>query len=144
MDRDSIERRDFPVGRRGYDQEAVDAHLRRIADEFEALRGRAPSARATPLAAGASEQVRLILEAAEASAAELRADAGREASGHVAKVKDAAGGMIPRLDELERELGATARARCAQQRRAAQRGAHEAPAPGRASSAARKQRRRRP
>jgi len=105
VDRDSIERRDFPVGRRGYDQEAVDAHLRRIADEFEALRGRAPSVRATPLAAGASEQVRLILEAAEASAAELRADAGREASGHVAKVKDAAGGMISRLDELERELG---------------------------------------
>ena len=105
MDRDSIERRDFPVGRRGYDQEAVDAHLRRIADEFEALRGRAPSARATPLAAGASEQVRLILEAAEASAAELRADAGREAGDHVAKVKDAAGGMISRLDDLERELG---------------------------------------
>jgi DivIVA domain-containing protein len=105
VDRDSIERRDFPVGRRGYDQEAVDAHLRRIADEFEALRGRAPAARATPLAAGASEQVRLILEAAEASAAELRADAGREAGDHVAKVKDAAGGMISRLDDLERELG---------------------------------------
>ncbi len=105
MDRDSIERRDFPVGRRGYDQEAVDAHLRRIADEFESLRGRAPSAPATPLAAGASEQVRLILEAAEAGAAELRADAGRQASDHVAKVKDAAGGMLSRLDDLERELG---------------------------------------
>ena len=104
MDRDSIERRDFPVGRRGYDQEAVDAHLRRIADEFETLRGRAPSA-PSPLAAGASEQVRLILEAAEASAAELRADAGREAGDHVAKVKDAAGGMLSRLDDLERELG---------------------------------------
>jgi DivIVA domain-containing protein len=105
VDRDSIERRDFPVGRRGYDQEAVDAHLRRIADEFESLRGRAPSAPATPLAAGASEQVRLILEAAEAGAAELRADAGRQAGDHVAKVKDAAGGMLSRLDDLERELG---------------------------------------
>lgn len=106
MDRDAIERRDFPVGRRGYDQEAVDSHLRRVADEFEALRGRAPSGpAASPLAAGASEQVRLILEAAEASAAELRADAGREASDHVARVKDAAGGMLSRLDELERELG---------------------------------------
>ena len=106
MDRDAIERRDFPVGRRGYDQEAVDSHLRRVADEFEALRGRAPaSPAASPLAAGASEQVRLILEAAEAGAAELRAEAGREASGHVARVKDAAGGMLSRLDELERELG---------------------------------------
>jgi DivIVA domain-containing protein len=106
VDRDAIERRDFPVGRRGYDQEAVDGHLRRVADEFEALRGRAPAGpAASPLAAGASEQVRLILEAAEASAAELRADAGREAGDHVARVKDAAGGMISRLDELERELG---------------------------------------
>jgi DivIVA domain-containing protein len=106
VDRDAIERRDFPVGRRGYDQEAVDRHLRHVADEFEALRGRAPAGPApSPLAAGASEQVRLILEAAEASAAELRADAGREASGHVARVQEAAGGMLSRLDELERELG---------------------------------------
>jgi DivIVA domain-containing protein len=106
VDRDAIERRDFPVGRRGYDQEAVDRHLRHVADEFEALRGRAPAAPATSrLAAGASEQVRLILEAAEAGAAELRADAGREAGEHVARVKDAAGGMLSRLDELERELG---------------------------------------
>jgi DivIVA domain-containing protein len=106
VDRDAIERRDFPVGRRGYDQEAVDAHLRRVADEFESLRGRTPTApAASPLAAGASEQVRLILEAAEAGAAELRADAGREAGEHVARVKDAAGGMLSRLDELERELG---------------------------------------
>jgi hypothetical protein len=106
VDRDAIERSDFPVGRRGYDQEAVDSHLRHVADEFEALRGRAPAGPApSPLAAGASEQVRLILEAAEASAAELRADAGREASGHVARVQDAAGGMLSRLDELERELG---------------------------------------
>jgi DivIVA domain-containing protein len=106
VDRDAIERSDFPVGRRGYDQEAVDSHLRRVADEFEALRGRAPAGpAASPLAAGASEQVRLILEAAEASAAELRADAGREASGQVARVKEAAGGMLSRLDELERELG---------------------------------------
>ncbi len=105
MDRDAIERRDFPVGRRGYDREAVDGHLRRVADEFEALRGRAPAPPPPGLAAGASEQVRLILEAAEASAAELRADAGRQASGHVARVQDAAGSMLSRLDELERELG---------------------------------------
>jgi DivIVA domain-containing protein len=104
VDRDAIERRDFPVGRRGYDQTAVDAHLRRVADELEALRGRAPAA-PPGLAAGASEQVRLILEAAEAGAAELRADAGRQASDQVARVQEAAGGMLSRLDELERELG---------------------------------------
>jgi DivIVA domain-containing protein len=102
VDRDAIERRDFPIGRRGYDQAAVDAHLRRVADELEALRmPPAPS----PLSAGTSEQVRLILEAAEASAAELRADAGRQAGDHVAQVQRAADGMLSRLDELERELG---------------------------------------
>jgi DivIVA domain-containing protein len=105
VDRDAIERRDFPVVRRGYDQAAVDAHLRRVADELEARRGRPPAAPRTSLAAGTSEQVRAILEAAESSAAELRADAGRRASGYVARVEEAAGGMLARLDELERELG---------------------------------------
>ena len=104
MDRDAIERRDFPIGRRGYDQAAVDAHLRQVADELELLRGRAAPPPAS-LAAGTSEQVRVILEAAEASAAELRADAGRQAGEHVAEVQRAAGGMLSRLDELERELG---------------------------------------
>jgi DivIVA domain-containing protein len=103
VDRDAIERRDFPVGRRGYDQAAVDEHLRRVADELENLRERAP-ARAS-LSAGTSEQVRVILEAAEASAAELRADAERRATDHVAEIQRAAGGMLSRLDELERELG---------------------------------------
>jgi DivIVA domain-containing protein len=106
VDREAIERRDFPVGRRGYDPEVVDEHLRRVADEFEALRGRAPApAPATPLAASTSDQVRQILEAAEAGAAQLRAVAGREASDHVARVQEAAGGMLSRLDDLERELG---------------------------------------
>jgi DivIVA domain-containing protein len=98
VDRDAIERRDFPIGRRGYDPAAVDEHLRRVADELETLRSPAPAPR---LSAGTSEQVRLILEAAETSAAELRA----EASSHVEQVQRAAGGMLSRLDELERELG---------------------------------------
>jgi DivIVA domain-containing protein len=103
VDRDAIERRDFPIGRRGYDPAAVDEHLRRVADELETLRGRAPAP--SPLSAGTSEQVRVILEAAEASAAELRADAERQAADHVAEIQRAAGGMLSRLDELERELG---------------------------------------
>jgi DivIVA domain-containing protein len=101
VDREAIERSDFPVGRRGYDQAAVDEHLRRVADELEALRARtAPS----PLSAGTSEQVRVILEAAEASAAELRAAAARQSSDHVARVQRAAGTMLDRLEEVEREL----------------------------------------
>jgi DivIVA domain-containing protein len=102
VDRDSIQRRDFPTGRKGYDPSAVDEHLRRVADEFE--RSVAPAAR-RPLSSGTSEQVRVILEAAERSAAELRAKAGEEAGDHVARVRGAADGLLGRLDELERELG---------------------------------------
>ena len=107
MDREAIERRDFPVGRRGYDQAAVDAHLRAVADEIETLRTNPGAARPAPapLSAGTSEQVRAILEAAETGAAELRAEAGRDAGEHVARVEAATDGMLSRLNELEAELG---------------------------------------
>jgi DivIVA domain-containing protein len=100
VDRDRIERRDFPTGRRGYDPAAVDEHLRRVADEFEA-RAHTP---APSLAASTSDQVRQILEAAERGAAELRSAAGTEASGHVARVRESADGMLAKLDALESEL----------------------------------------
>ena len=107
VDREDIERHDFPVGRRGYDQDAVDEHLRRVADEIDALRA-SPGSRppVTPISAGTSEQVRAILEAAETGAAELRADAGRQAGEHVARVEEAADGMLAKLDELESQLTA--------------------------------------
>ena len=100
MDRERIQRSDFPTGRRGYDPAAVDEHLRRVADEFEASVHPPP----VTFSGGASEQVRLILEAAERSAAELRAKAGEEASDHVARVQEAADGMLAKLDALEGEL----------------------------------------
>jgi DivIVA domain-containing protein len=103
LDRDDIERRDFPTARRGYDPAAVDQHLRRVADELETL-GRPAPAPAPGLAAGASEQVRAILEAAEASAAELRVEAGQEARGHVERVEGAANEMVARLGQLQGEL----------------------------------------
>lgn len=97
MDREEIERQDFPAARRGYDPAAVDAHLRRVADAVARQR---PGS----LAEGASSQVRAILEAAETSARQLRDDAGREASGHVERVEDAAKGMLEKLDRLQGEL----------------------------------------
>jgi DivIVA domain-containing protein len=104
VDRDQIERQDFPSVRRGYDAAAVHEHLRRVADEFEAL-GRAAADRHGPtLAEGASERVRAILEAAEASAQQLRDEAGREASGHVERVEEAAKEMLGKLDGLQSEL----------------------------------------
>lgn len=96
MDRERIERRDFPTGRRGYDPAAVDEHLRRVADEFEAHL----NAPRRSLADSTSEQVRQILEAAERSATEMRS----EAAGQLARVEAAAGGMLTRLDRLESEL----------------------------------------
>jgi DivIVA domain-containing protein len=101
VDRDEIQRRDFPTGRRGYDPASVDEHLRRVADELEGLRRPAPP---PSLSGGTSEQVRHILAAAERSADELRARAGDEASAHVTRVREAADGLLGRLDELEAEL----------------------------------------
>ena len=101
MDREEIERRDFPVGRRGYDPTAVDEHLRRVADRFEAH----ANAPAPSLSTATSEQVRQILQAAERSVSEMRARANEEASDHVDRVKQAADGMLSKLDGLERELG---------------------------------------
>jgi DivIVA domain-containing protein len=104
LERDDIERRDFPTSRRGYEPEAVDAHLRRVADEFDRLGRPAPAPPPPGLAAGASDHVRAILEAAEASAAELRAEAGAEARGHVERVEGAANEMVTRLGQLQGEL----------------------------------------
>jgi DivIVA domain-containing protein len=100
VDRELIQRRDFPTGRRGYDIAAVDEHLRRVADAFE---HNAPVA-SPSLAATTAEQVRSILEAAERSVSEVRAQAGRDASDHVARVQSAADGMLAKLDQLESEL----------------------------------------
>ena len=127
FDRQSIERRDFPIARRGYEIEAVDAHLAALADEFEemARRGRAPSAGG--LASSAADQVRMIVEAAEQSAADIereaelearrlrqdareeaervRGDAGRQAREHVTRVAEVARGLLDRVEAMDRELG---------------------------------------
>jgi DivIVA domain-containing protein len=99
MDRPSIQRSDFPTVRRGYEPDAVDAHLRHVADELEALRSRGP------VASAASSQVQKILEAAETTADQLRADAGDEAREHVHRVSTAARELLERLGAMHDELG---------------------------------------
>ena len=127
LDRQTIEKRDFPIGRRGYDPEAVDAHLSAIAGEVEELK-RSARRRTETLASSASDQVRAIIEAAEGSAAEIqrqaeeeardiRADATSEAQTtreqaaaqsreYVGKVSESTAVMLQRLDAMESELGA--------------------------------------
>lgn len=101
LNRSSIQRSDFPPGRRGYDPAAVDAHLRTIAEQVEELQRSA----AQPVAAKASEQVQRIVEAAERTAEQLRSEAGDEAREHVAQVAAAAGDLLGRVDALNDDLG---------------------------------------
>jgi DivIVA domain-containing protein len=125
LDRQSIEKRDFPIGRRGYDPAAVDAHLSEIASQVDELRLNARR-HTESLASSASEQVRAIVEAAEASAAEIlrqaeteareiRTEAAQEAQGartdattqardYVGRVSESTTVMLQRLNAMESEL----------------------------------------
>ena len=128
LDRQTIERKDFPIGRRGYEPEAVDEHLARIAEELESLQRQAQRRSGASLAQAASEQVRAIVEAAEQSAAAIERDAEEQATrirndaeaeaqrtdqdaversrGHVAKVSEQTAQMLQRVDAMESELTA--------------------------------------
>ena len=101
LDRGKIERTDFASARRGYEPAEVDAHLREVADAVEDLRAQLESQaeRASSLSGAASERLRLILDAAEASAAEIRSDAEDEAS---QTVRDARREARATTEEAER------------------------------------------
>ena len=128
IDRQAIERRDFPIGRRGYDPAAVDAHLRALANEIEALQ-RARIGGAEPsLASAAGTQVQGILAAAETAAADIesqalqsarttredadrdaqrtREDAIKQARAHVAAVAQAASVLLERVSSMDGEVSA--------------------------------------
>jgi len=128
LDRQSIEKRDFPIGRRGYEPDAVDSHLARVAEEVESLRSSSGSRGGQSLAGTAAAQVQAIVEAAEQSAASIEREAQDEATRiredanqaaeatrndaisssqeHVSKVRDSSSGMLARVDAMESELGA--------------------------------------
>jgi DivIVA domain-containing protein len=127
LDRQSIEKKDFPVGKRGYDPEAVDAHLSALADEIAEYR-RSARRRSDALATSASDQVRAIVEAAENSAADIQRDAendardirqeaegdaqatrdqaGEQAREYVGRVSESTNSTLQRLDEMRQELEA--------------------------------------
>jgi DivIVA domain-containing protein len=105
LDRQSIEKKDFPIGRRGYEPAAVDAHLAKVSREVESLQrssrsapsstpaAAAPAAGASSLASIASAQVQAIVEAAETSAASIE----REARDHAAEVEQDAAREAQRI-----------------------------------------------
>lgn len=128
FDRQAIERRDFPIGRRGYDPAAVDAHLRALANEIEELQ-RGLGAGAEPsLATTAGTQVHSILQAAESAAADIerqaqqaaraaREDADRDAQrtreqaiehaqAHVTAVAQATSVLLERVSSMDAEVTA--------------------------------------
>jgi hypothetical protein len=129
FDRQAIERRDFPIGRRGYDPAAVDMHLRALAEEFEELQRVAIAGGAdVSVASTAGTQVQGILQAAETAAAEIErnalddarqvledaerdADRTREqavesARQHVAGVAHVAAKLLEHVGSMDDEVGA--------------------------------------
>ena len=79
LDRQGIERRDFPIVRRGYDPASVDTHLRALAAEIEELQREASSRGGESLASSAATQVQGILEAAQATAETIEHQAAEQA-----------------------------------------------------------------
>jgi hypothetical protein len=129
FDRQAIERRDFPMARRGYDPGAVDTHLRALGAEFEQLQRHALNGGAdVSVASTAGVQVQSILQAAETAAAEIeqqaldaarqtRESADREAEqtrehaieqarAHVAAVSAVAASLLERVGSMDGEVNA--------------------------------------
>jgi DivIVA domain-containing protein len=98
LDRHSVMRTDFPMSRRGYDRIAVDRHLDEIAREMESLQR--PS-----VGAQTSMQVQSILDAAEASAAEIERRAWDDAS----RVQEATDHALARARAQVEALGMASR-----------------------------------
>ena len=127
LDRQSIEKRDFPVAEQGYEPGAVHAHLAALATEVEELR-RTSAGRSESLAASASGRIHAIIEAAENSAAEIqrgaeeearvmrdeagadahrtREEAAGEARQYLGRISESTGAMMQRLESMEQEFGA--------------------------------------
>jgi hypothetical protein len=129
FDRQAIERRDFPLGRRGYDPAAVDSHLRALASEFEELQRAAVTGGSDmSVASSAGTQVQSILEAAENAAAEIertaqesarqvreaaaaeaartREEALEKARAHVAAVAQVSTTLLERVGSMDAEVNA--------------------------------------
>jgi hypothetical protein len=129
LDRQAIERRDFPIGRRGYDPAAVDMHLRALAEEFDGLQRAAIAGGSDlSLASTAGSHVQTILQAAETAAAEIerhaldnarqvreeadrdaertREEAVERARAHVAAVAQVAAGLLERVGSMDGEVSA--------------------------------------
>jgi hypothetical protein len=130
LDRQGIERRDFPIARRGYDPATVDAHLRALSAEVEELRRELEGSGRESLATVAGTQVQGILEAAQATADTIQREAAQDAQSvraaadadarrtreeaiaraqaHVAAVSQATEALLARVGSMDGETRALA------------------------------------
>jgi hypothetical protein len=128
LDRQSIERRDFPIGRRGYEPAAVDTHLRSLAAEVDELERSLSQRGHESLGSAAGSQVQSILEAAEITAADIeqqaaqaaaaarqeadsdaqrtRSDAVARAHAHVHAVSQATAALLEKVESMDHEVSA--------------------------------------
>jgi DivIVA domain-containing protein len=128
LDRQSIERRDFPISRRGYDPAAVDAHLRQLTTAVHDLQQALDERHGESLGSAAAGQVQSILEAAETTAADIehqaaqqaaatreaadrdarrtRDDAVARAQAHVQAVSQATTLLLEKVESMDQEVGA--------------------------------------
>jgi DivIVA domain-containing protein len=129
LDRQTIEKRDFPITRRGYDPAAVDSHLASVAQELE----RKPADTAGPrgsVADVASGMIHTILEAAENTATDIERSAKEDAArlqrdashaaqsmrdeaiaksrSHLSAISSATEPMLERIGTIEREFNTLA------------------------------------
>jgi hypothetical protein len=124
LDGQSIEKRDFPIARRGYEPAAVDAHLRSVATAVIELTAKAQ--RGESVGAAAATQVQGILDAAQDAAAQIVSDAQQQADrtmqeaqldaertrseaiaaaeAHLAAVAASAGALRSRVESMDAEL----------------------------------------
>ena len=96
----AIQRSDFPTVRRGYEPDAVDAHLRHVADEVEALRCRAAPSRRRP-----PRRCRRSSRPPRRPPTSCAPRPGRRRSEHVHRVSTAARELLERLGAMHDELG---------------------------------------
>jgi hypothetical protein len=118
VNRAEIVRSDFPASRKGYDREAVEVHLRRLADEIQRLQAGDPGA--TPVADAAGDRVAKLVAAAEQVAADLEreararaeeivAQARRDAEEEISRAQAAVSGLAQQADELRQRVGTLGR-----------------------------------
>lgn len=89
LDGQAIERRDFPIARRGYEPAAVDAHLRELATAVQTLQAQAR--KGSTVGESAGTHVQGIIDAAESAAAKIVSDARARAAAELAAAqRDAA------------------------------------------------------